>query len=213
VDGHLTGPYGETRKVSGLPTMQFSATSIVADVQNCVTMDVKIPGDLIYLIGVTKNELGASEYYEHLGYVGSHVPQILPEQFFPVYKTLNQAIAQNIIASAHGIYRGGLGVHLAMIAMGGNLGMAIDLFQVPSEDVNRNDTLLFSESGGRFIVTIDPIHQGTFEQMFQDFPCAMIGRVTETGNLVIHGMEAKQILSASVQDLKAAWKRPFGDLI
>jgi phosphoribosylformylglycinamidine synthase subunit PurSL len=213
VDGHLTGPYGETRKVSALPTMQFSATSIVPDVQNCITMDAKIPGDLIYIVGITRNELGASEYYEHLGYIGSHVPKIFPEQFFPVYKTLNQAITQNIIASAHGIYRGGLGVHLAMKAMGGNLGMEIDLFQVPSEGVNRNDTLLFSESGGRFIVTIDPSHQETFEKMFLDFPCAMIGKVTETGNLIIHGMDSKQIVSLSVQDLKAAWKRPFGDLI
>jgi phosphoribosylformylglycinamidine synthase II len=213
VDGHLTGPYGETRKVSALPTMQFSATSIVQDVATCITMDAKIPGDLVYILGITRNELGASEYYEHLGFTGANVPQIFAEKFFPLYKTLNQAIQQKIIASAHGIYRGGLGIHLSMKAMGGNLGMEIDLSRVPSEDVNRNDTLLFSESGGRFIVTIDPKHQETFDTMFQNFPCGMIGKVTENKNLEINGIDDTRIISSSVQDLKAAWKRPFGDLI
>jgi phosphoribosylformylglycinamidine synthase len=213
VDGHLTGPYGETRKVSALPTMQFSATGIVTDIQNCVTMDVKIPGDLIYILGITRDELGASEYYEHLGYIGSHVPNIFPEQFFPMYKTLNRAIVQDILASAHGIYRGGLAVHLAMKAMGGNLGMDIDLSRVLSDGVDRNDTLLFSESAGRLIVTIDPKNRQAFEKLFQDLPLAMIGTVTNTGKLVINGINDQQIISLSVQDLKSAWKRPFGDLI
>ncbi|RJP82893.1 MAG: phosphoribosylformylglycinamidine synthase [Desulfobacteraceae bacterium] len=213
VDGHLTGPYGETRKVSALPTMQFSATSIVTDIQNCVTMDVKIPGDLIYILGITKDELGASEYYEHFGYVGSHVPNIFPERFFPVYIALNRGITRNIIASAHGIYRGGLAVHLAMKAMGGNLGMEINLSKVLSEGVDRNDTLLFSESAGRLIVTIDPKNRQAFEKLFQDLPAAMIGTVTDTGKLVINGINSQKIISLSVQDLKAAWKRPFGDLI
>jgi phosphoribosylformylglycinamidine synthase II len=79
VDGHLRGRYGETHKVSALPTLQFSCTSVVPDITRCVTMDCKFAGDLVYVLGYTKNELGASEYYEHLGYVGLRVPRLDPE--------------------------------------------------------------------------------------------------------------------------------------
>ena len=213
VDGHLTGPYGETRKVSALPTMQFSATSIVPDVNSCVTMDVKIPGDLVYIIGTTKDELGASEYYEHLGFIGARVPQIDAQAFFPMYTALSNAIREGIVASAHGVYRGGLGVHLAMTAMGGNLGMEVNLAAVPADGADRNDTLLFSESAGRLIVTVAPENRDAFQDRFRAFPCAMIGKVTQTPIVIVNGLDNRPIIHVPVQDLKAAWKRPFGDLI
>ena len=106
VDGHLTGRYGETHKVSALETMQFSATSIVDDVSECVTMDAKIPGDLVYVLGLTRNELGGSEYYEHLGFIGCNVPEVTPGQFTSLYRALNSAIRSGQVASAHGIYQG-----------------------------------------------------------------------------------------------------------
>ena len=82
-----------------------------------------------------------------------------------LYGTLHQAVCQGLAASVHGIYRGGLGVHLAMMAMGGGLGLDADLAAVPSEDVGRDDVLLFSESAGRFIVSIDPANQEAFESL------------------------------------------------
>ncbi|MCP4681450.1 MAG: phosphoribosylformylglycinamidine synthase, partial [Desulfobacterales bacterium] len=212
VDGHLKGPYGDTRKISALETMQFSATSIVDDVSTCVTMDAKMAGDLVYILGITKNELGGSEYYDHLGYTGLYVPKIRPDHFLPLYKALNQAIKKGLVASCHGIYRGGIGVHLAMVAMGGNLGLSIDLEKIPSDDC-RKDTLLFSESPGRFIVTIDPDKKTEFQTLFKDLPHALVGSVTETPDLIIHHADGNPIVSASVDDLKSAWKQPFGDLI
>jgi phosphoribosylformylglycinamidine synthase len=66
VDGHLPGAYGETHKISALETLQFSAISVVKDITKCVTMDSKMPNDLVYILGLTQNELGGSEYYHHL---------------------------------------------------------------------------------------------------------------------------------------------------
>jgi phosphoribosylformylglycinamidine synthase len=213
VDGHLPGRYGETHKVSALETLQFSATSVIADVATCVTMDVKIPGDLVYILGVTGNELGASEYYEHFGYVGLKVPTVAPASFLALYQALAEAIARQWVASAHGIYRGGLGIHLAMKAMGGNLGISVDLAKVPVKDVDREDTVLFSESAGRLIVTVDPRHRTAFETLFRGLPCACIGQVTEAPELVIQGLSRQPLLSVSVRELKDFWKRPFGHLI
>jgi phosphoribosylformylglycinamidine (FGAM) synthase-like enzyme len=213
VDGHLQGNYGETHKVSALETLQFSATSIVEDIEKCITMDSKMAEDLVYILGLTRNELGGSEYYEHFGYVGLNVPKVDPAAFVALYRALGQAIDKDLVASAHGIYRGGLGVHLALVAMGGNLGMEIDLGLVPADQIDRNDVVLFSESAGRFIVTIDPDNKQVFEENFKGIDVACIGTVTQQNHFVIKGIDGQILMDVSVQDLKAFWKKPFGESI
>jgi len=213
VDGHLSGRYGETHKVSALETLQFSAISVIEDIAKCVTMDGKVPGDLVYILGHTKNELGGSEYYERFGYTGLNVPEVIPDRFSVLYRALGLAIENELVASAHGIYRGGLGVHLAMVAMGGNLGMKIDLAAVPSDCLDRNDHILFSESAGRFIITVDPQKREIFDKIFKGLPCECIGVITSGTDLIIRGIDKKPLISISVKDLKTAWKRPFGALI
>lgn len=213
VDGHLPGRYGEMHKVSAPETLQFSAISVVEDIRNCVTMDSKMPDDLIYVLGITRDELGGSEYYAHFDEIGLNVPRVQAENFWPVYQALSQAISLGLVASAHGIYRGGLGVHLAMVAMGGHLGMQVDLDRVPATGVNRDATLLFSESAGRFIVTIDPSHHQEFEHLFEPTACTRVGTVTAAPQFEIRGLDRTTLVSADVSALKAAWKKPFGDLI
>ncbi len=213
VDGHLTGPYGETHKVSALETLQFSVTSVIDDIAKCVTMDSKMPGDLVYILGTTRNELGGSEYYEHLGYVGLNVPHVFTEEFADLYRALGHAVYKEQVASVHGIYRGGLGVHLAMVAMGGNLGMTVELGLVPSDPLDRNDVILFSESAGRFIVTIDSENRKIFEEIFKGLAFACIGSVTHESDFIIKGIDSRPLINIPVQELKDAWKKPFGELI
>jgi phosphoribosylformylglycinamidine synthase len=117
------------------------------------------------------------------------------------------------VASAHGVYRGGLAVNLAKVAMGGNLGMRVNLEQVPKRDVERADVLLFSESAGRFIVTVDPVKQAAFEELFKGLSCGCIGTVTETPDFVVQGIESNVIIRVSLADLKMAWKKTFGELV
>ncbi|MBU4037796.1 MAG: phosphoribosylformylglycinamidine synthase [Proteobacteria bacterium] len=213
VDGYLLGGYGESHKVSALETMQFSAVSIINDIHNCITMDCKIPGDLVYVLGETRNELGASEYYEHSGYIGLNVPKVFPDQFIKLYRALCDAIQKGLVASAHGIYRGGLGVHLAMVAMGGDLGLKADISCVPINGVDRTDSILFSESAGRILVTVAPENKNLFENIFKGLCFACIGKITENKDFVLNSQKNKNIISMSVDTLKKAWKQPFGDLI
>ena len=213
VDGHLTGRYGESHKVSALETLQFSATGIVREVHKCVTMECKIPGDLVYVVGVTRDEMGASEYYEHLGYVGCNIPRVNPRDFLRLYHAVALAINQELVASVHGVYRGGLGVHLAMVAMGGSLGMDLNLETVPQQGCRRNDALLFSESAGRFILTVDPGNRESLETVFKHLPCACIGSVTQTSELKIADMHGRPMVATPVSELKKAWNASFGALI
>ncbi|MCP4721435.1 MAG: phosphoribosylformylglycinamidine synthase, partial [Desulfobacteraceae bacterium] len=131
VDGHLEGKFGERVKVSALATVQFSATSVLDDISKCVTMDPKVSGDLVYVMGTTKNELGASEYYDFFGKTGKNIPTVDFDAFKICYKILEKAIDKELIASSHAVARGGLGVHLGLMAMAGGLGMEIDLSCLP----------------------------------------------------------------------------------
>jgi phosphoribosylformylglycinamidine synthase subunit PurSL len=211
VDGHIPGKYGQTHKISAPESLQFSAISVVDDITGCITMDSKTPEHLVYVLGTTRNELGGSEYYEHLGYIGLNIPRVFPDRFMQLYKALSNSISQKLVASAHGIYRGGLATHLAMVAIGGNLGMRIDLKKAPAEHADQNQTLLFSESAGRFIVTIDPKSQSHFETLFKGLSFACIGATTQKTELLITGLEENVIVSASVQEMRAAWNGAFGE--
>jgi phosphoribosylformylglycinamidine synthase len=212
VDGHLPGVYGETHKVSALESLQFSATSVVDDIRRCVTLDPKMAGDLVYILGSTRNELGASEYYDMMGYVGCNVPQVDMDANLRLYQALAKAIRAGYVASAHGIYRGGLGIHLAMKAMAGGLGLNVDLAAVPTPKALSNDQLLYSESAGRFIVTVDPNNQGVFEDLFKELSLSVIGHVTQEPRLRVRSTHGDSIIELTVPQLKAAWQKPFGDL-
>ena len=213
VDGHLPGRYGETHKISAPETLQFSVTGVIDDVNRCVTMESKIAGDEVWIVGVTRDELGASEFYAHMGTTGLNVPRVDPEAFAAAYRAMAQAIEKGLVASCHGVYRGGLAVHLAMVAMGGELGLTVDLAKVPADGVQRDDSLLFSESAGRFIATVAPADSDAFAARFAGLPAACVGRVTETPQLTIAGTDGKNLATLTVDAMKAAWKRPFGDLI
>ena len=62
-------------KISIPPTVLFSAVSVVKDVRRCITMDAKKPGDLVYVLGETLPEMGASEYFALQGFIGNRGPQ------------------------------------------------------------------------------------------------------------------------------------------
>ena len=212
-DGEVKGPSGRSEKISGLPTFQFTATTVVEDIRKCVTMDVKIPGDSVYILGETRDELGASEYYLMMDWVGCNVPVVDSEKALPLYQALSRAIQNGLIASCHAVGRGGLGVHLALCAIGGNLGMDINLRSVPVDKELSNTRLLYSESAGRFIITIDETKKKAFEDIMGKLNYACIGRVTDAGILNVKGVDGNSIVTETIRDLKGAWNEPFGDLI
>ncbi|MFP3867540.1 MAG: AIR synthase-related protein [Desulfobacteraceae bacterium] len=210
IDGHLAGAFGESHKVSGLPTLLFTAVSLVPDVRHCLTLDLKAPGDLIYLVGETRDELGGSEYYELMGYVGLQVPQVHPAEFLAVYQALAQAINEGIPASMHGIYRGGLAVHLALPAMAAELGLEVDL--TPVAQGKSHAVALYSESAGRLLVSVAPADRTRFEGLMQAQPLTLLGQVRADDRFVVRRQD-ELLIQASVFDLKASWQRRFGGLI
>ncbi len=213
IDGNLEGPFGERRKVSGLPTLLFTANSVIKDISKCITMDVKFPNDLVYILGETKNELGASEYYRMTGSTGLNVPSVDAEKFLAQYKALHRAILEGLISSCHAVSRGGLAVHLALSAMAGELGMEIDLAGVPTSEGLSASKILYSESCGRFVITLAPEKKDRFEAIFADMKTGEIGVVTASPLFSVKNSKGQTIINEDISKLKESWKKPFGDLI
>ncbi|MDD9304072.1 MAG: phosphoribosylformylglycinamidine synthase [Desulfobacter sp.] len=214
VDGHLEGPFGERTKVSALETVQFSATTVIDDVSLCVTLDPKIKGDLVYVMGTTANELGASEYYDFFGKTGLNLPRVDFSRSKVVYKAVEKAIDKGLVASCHAVARGGLGVHFSLMAMAGQLGMQIDLSKIPfpQGEALSSQAALFSESSGRFILTICPDNREVFEKLCKGLPCACVGSVI-CDRLTITGNDDNLLVDLPVTTLDRAFNQTFGEMI
>lgn len=208
IDGYLPGEFGETHKVSGWPALLITAVSVVPDLNCCLTLDFKAPGDYLYLVGETKPELGGSEYYELLGYVGLSVPQATPAAYLPYYQRLEQAVRVGLLASCHGVYRGGLAVHLAFKALAGGLGLEADLSPVAATPV----VALFSESAGRFLVTVAPEQRDRFLELLTGAPLLELGRVRSDRRFRLRWGE-RLLVDTDLRDLRTSWHRRFGALI
>ena len=187
-------------KVSVPPTLLISSIGVHEDVEKSVSIDAKIEGDLVYVTGPTKEELGGSEYFAYLGSVGNIVPDLDPVLVKARYERLTDAILHELVASACPVTSGGLGVALAKVAIAGRLGMELLI-----HSGLRPDYFLFSESLGRFVVTVSPDNREAFEQIVGK-DAVLLGRVTGN-NLWITAKEV--LVDIPVHELENAYKAPF----
>ena len=194
------------RKISIPPTVLFSTIGKIEDVRKAVTMDVKRSDDRVYVLGMTRDELGASEYFASLGYIGNDVPRVNASSARKLYIALEKAINEGVVASCHDCSDGGLGVALAESAFSGDLGMTIELTKVPVENIRRADTILFSESQSRFVVTVAPGNVGRFEAIMKGNVFADVGAVTAQLNFTVMDGQ-KVVLSEGIDVLKDAWQK------
>ncbi|MEW5725270.1 MAG: AIR synthase-related protein, partial [Thermodesulfobacteriota bacterium] len=212
VDGHLRGSHGERHKVSGLPTLQFTAVSVIDDVTRCRNMDFKDSGDLVYVLGTTRNELGGSELYDLFGYTGLNVPRTDFAANVRLYRALDQAYRERLPVSAKAVGRGGLGAALVLCGLAGGRGVFVDLERLPVAGEVNPLQRLFSESTGRLVVSVRPQDRPRFEELFAGLPFAQVGKVRADGVLYLRYGE-KQLTRLDLEDLRAAFKKPFGHLI
>jgi len=200
-------------KISIPPTLLFSVLAKIDDVRKAVTLDAKCSGDLVYIVGETRPELGASEYYRYLARrdghperIGNSAPRLCPHVATKTCEAMSRAVGNGLVHSAHAPGKGGLGVGLAKVAFGGEVGLEIDLARVPAAGVARDDGLLFSESNSRFIVTVARDRRVGFEETLAGVPHACVGEVTAEPRLRIRGLAGKLVVDDDVLELKKKWK-------
>ena len=195
---------GDT-KISIPPTVLFTAAAVLEDATKVVSMDVKDPGDVVYVLGDTYNEMGGSEYLALRGQLGRNVPRVNTTKARALYKKLSQSIASGLVASCHDCSDGGLGVALAESAFAGGFGMDIDLGPLGME---HDSVALFSESQSRFIVTVPGSRAAKFEAALDGSSVTRLGEVIPEHALKVTQRNGKQV-QAPLAGLKEAWQRPL----
>ena len=200
--------------VAAPPALLISSIGVIDDVKNAMTFDFKTAGDVLYVLGETDDELGASEYAAHLSdeagekIIGEYVPRVDVEKNAELYDTLSGAIQSGLVASAMSVGRGGLAIALAKSAIAGQLGADVNFSDIPGK-ARSSSSVLFSESQGRVIVSVPEAKSAQFEKLVHSVSHAKIGVVASAPSISI--ALAKGRFEMSLEDMTEAYRTPFRD--
>lgn len=202
-------------KISIPPTLLISSISVLPDATKAVSLDLKVAGDLVYVLGETNDELGASEYFALQGegknpeqFVGNNVPQVLAAKNKKLYESFYKAVKKQLVASAITVGLGGLGTALAKTAVAGQLGLDVTLKKLAGH-TSRDDFSLFSESQGRIVISLNPKNKQAFEKIMSGTSYTLIGKVTSVGIIRITNKKGEELIKLSVNDAQKAYKERF----
>ncbi len=195
----------QTIRIPG--TLLISAMGQIDDIGRAVTMDAKRPGNVLYLVGETRNELGGSHFALVHRLSGGAVPKVDLELAPALFAGVHRLIESGVVRACHDLSEGGLAVAAAEMAMAGSLGIEIDLRAAQTiGELEGNVIHLFSESPSRFLMEVDAAAAAQAEELLSGLPHARIGRVTESPRLLVLGRDGETVVDADVHGLRARWK-------
>jgi phosphoribosylformylglycinamidine synthase II len=201
-----------------IPTLVISAFGTIDNAVQTVDMSLKAPGNLLYQVGATHDELAGSHYalqleratFEAL-FPYTVAPKVNIARARVTMLALGAAIRAGLVRSCHDLSEGGLAVAAAEMALAGQLGLTIELANAP-HDLEASEalanTLLFSESASRFLVEVAPEQQTAFEHFLSERQVAdfaHIGSVNASAHLLVSN-RAQNVIDLPVTSLQAAWK-------
>ncbi len=218
---HFTDERGEKQSLAVPPSLLISALGQLADVGQAVTMDLKQPGNAVYQVGLTRDELGGSHLGLVLNRVAGAVPQVRAAAARRTFGAVHRAISAGLVRACHDLSEGGLAVAAAEMALAGGWGLEIDLAPLAAATRGALDTLgedtgwleaassivlLFSESTSRFLVEVQPQHRQAFEEALAGVSCVNVGTVRETRQLIVRDTAGKKLFDSPIDELKEAWQ-------
>jgi phosphoribosylformylglycinamidine synthase len=158
------------------PTPTIGMLGLMENPKRLTSLAFQAEGDLVYLLGRSKNCIASSQYlYSFRGVKASPAPMFEMEEELAVQQTVKNLISEELIQSAHDVSDGGLFVTLAESAMPKGLG-----FSIKTDRAVRLDAFLFGESQSRIVVSVLPEHQARFERFLLEADAAfsLLGTVT-----------------------------------
>ncbi|MGG1698023.1 phosphoribosylformylglycinamidine synthase subunit PurL [Bacillus zhangzhouensis] len=191
--------YNESNGTAIYPTPVIGMVGLIEDTAHITTQSFQQAGDVIFVIGETKEEFAGSELQKMTeGRIYGKAPEIDLTVELARQEALLAAIQNGLVQSAHDVSEGGLGVALAESTFGTD-GLGADI-QI---DLN-SQASLFSESQSRFVVTVKPEHREAFTAAVKD--AKEVGTVTNDGVFTVKNQEGQQWIHAAVNELERAWK-------
>ncbi len=194
-------------KISIPPTVLFTVLGIIPDITRAVSADLKASGEVLYLLGLTRGELGGSEYADLLG-IQDTIPHVEALSAHRRYRALFAAIQEGLVSACHDVSDGGLAVTLAEMVIGGEIGAVIDVAAIPQRGCNSPEEVLYSETPSRLVVSVPRQHRRAFEAILGT-DAAPIGETMATPQLTLRA-GPQVLVHADILTLRQAWQGPLG---
>ncbi|WP_342424560.1 phosphoribosylformylglycinamidine synthase subunit PurL [Paenibacillus sp. FSL E2-0178] len=195
--------YNENASGAIYPTPVVGMVGLVEDTDHITTQAFKQEGDSILLLGVTKAELGGSEFqYAVHGLTEGRPPELDLATERKLLDAVLAAIRSGLVRSAHDLSEGGLAGALAESCISGKTGANIEL----SAGGLRPDVALFSESQSRIILTSAPDRAEELKAAVAAYgvPVEIIGTVG--GDRLRVALDGAAALDEAVTELKTIWE-------
>ncbi len=164
------------------PTPTIGMVGLLDNVNDKMTMDFKTSGDIIYLIGVSRNDINSSEYlHKILGAAYSPAPYFNLDEEFALQQSVAELIRKKVILSAHDVSEGGLFVTLTESGFNNHLG-----YSIATNNNIRKDAYLFGEAQSRVVISAGKTQVNEVEELLSSLGIAFekLGEVT-TGDVMI----------------------------
>jgi phosphoribosylformylglycinamidine synthase len=194
------------RKISIRPTLLVSLIGIIDDVRRAQTTDFKAAGDLLYVVGETRGELGGTVYERRHGLRLGPCPSVRPAPAMAAYRKLHRAVRAGVVRSCHDLSDGGLWAALAESCLGGRMGarVALDALAVSRDGGREPERLLFCETPSRLLVSIAPSRRGRWERIMAGVPMGRVGETTAEPRVSIADGQ-RELAAAGLDEIRAAW--------
>jgi len=206
VTGGNVSFYNQSPDGPVFPTPTIGMVGLLETVNNKMTMDFKQPGDLIYLVGKSRNDIGSSEYlHKIVGEDYSPCPYFDLDEEFSMQQSVLKLIESKHVQSAHDISEGGLFICLVESGFNRDLGFSVN----QQETDIRKDAYWFGEAQGRVVVSVSKDQKANFESFMgtQQTTISLLGDVT-AGDIVI-GNESM----GHIRDWKHSYDHAITDLL
>lgn len=175
------------KTVPVFPTPTIGMVGILGDKADRMTLNFKNEGDLIYLVGTSRNDVNSSEYlYSYRGVKGSPAPHIDLDEECDFQQQVLALIKERAVASVHDVSDGGLFIALLESAMPNGFG-----FDIETDSEIRKDAFLFGESQSRAVVSVATDKQDDFVELMtaSGIDLTLLGTVTTNDQMLIDGVE------------------------
>lgn len=193
--------YNETTFGSVLPAPTILGVGIVEDIRKCVTTDFKNEGNPVYLVGKTRDEMGASALWRKYGGEGGTVPDSCPEELSANSELVLKAIELGLVESCHDCSDGGLAVAVAEMCIGGNVGFVGAAPKELSPEIE-----LFSESNSRFVLEIKSDKESEWKELAG-------ANATKIGDLRGDKIVFEGLINVSLELARNSWSKPLWDIM
>ncbi|MDR1721323.1 MAG: phosphoribosylformylglycinamidine synthase subunit PurL [Endomicrobium sp.] len=213
----LHNEYSIDGKKYSIPSaLLISAMGVIENVENTITMPLKNDGNKIFVLGLTRNELGGSVFAKIKNICSGIVPDVYPKESKNVMEKIYQAVSENLIESCHDCSEGGIAVAVSEMAFSAGKGVKIDIDAVKTsyvlkgkEEIREEMTpaeILFSESNGRFVVEVKSDNEEKFGKIFKGTAFSEIGCVSNDKEVIFESKKNKVKIQEDFKVLLNSWR-------